>query len=210
MKTMSHPTELTDYMNFQDLLEDEEKLVRETARAFVNEKVMDIIDEHAQKEIEFAWVAGAFGGAKKAVTYKAGEKKNDEALSRRYAALCDIYVMDAFGTAHRAQASTHGAGQFAPVACAGPLLAGELDALGKSLIRETAYPGVWWLEHRNTEGEIVGRYIEITRSPEILMSQDADIGAGRAEHLRRRRQVSDEHSLAFTFFDRLLGATVDD
>jgi len=57
----------------------------------------------------------------------------------------------------------------------------ELDALGKSLIRETAYPGVWWLEHRNTEGEIVGRYIEITRSPEILMSQDADIGAGRAK-----------------------------
>ena len=59
-------------------------------------------------------------------------------------------------------------------------LSAELDALGKSLIRETAYPGVWWVEHRNTEGEIVGRYIEITRSPEILMSQDADIGAGRA------------------------------
>ena len=57
----------------------------------------------------------------------------------------------------------------------------ELDALGKSLIRETAYPGVWWVEHRNTEGELVGRYIEITRSPEILMSQDADIGAGRAK-----------------------------
>ena len=57
----------------------------------------------------------------------------------------------------------------------------ELDALGKSLIRETAYPGVWWLEHRNTAGEVVGRYIEITRSPEILMSQDADIGAGRAK-----------------------------
>ncbi len=59
-------------------------------------------------------------------------------------------------------------------------LTAELDALGKSLIRETAYPGVWWLEHRNTAGEIVGRYIEITRTPEILMSQDADIGAGRA------------------------------
>ena len=57
----------------------------------------------------------------------------------------------------------------------------ELDALGKSLIRETAYPGVWWVEHRNTAGELVGRYIEITRSPEILMSQDADIGAGRAK-----------------------------
>ena len=59
-------------------------------------------------------------------------------------------------------------------------LSAELDALGKSIIRETAYPGVWWVEHRNTGGEVVGRYIEITRSPEILMSQDADIGAGRA------------------------------
>ncbi|MGB0846658.1 MAG: phosphoglycerate kinase [Thiolinea sp.] len=67
------------------------------------------------------------------VRFNAGEKKNDEALARQYAALCDVYVMDAFGTAHRAQASTHGAGQYAPVACAGPLLAGELDALGKAL-----------------------------------------------------------------------------
>jgi phosphoglycerate kinase len=67
------------------------------------------------------------------VRFNRGEKKNDETLSRQYAALCDIYVMDAFGTAHRAQASTHGAGQFAPAACAGPLLAGELDALGKAL-----------------------------------------------------------------------------
>jgi phosphoglycerate kinase len=67
------------------------------------------------------------------VRFNPGEKKNDEALSKQYAALCDIYVMDAFGTAHRAQASTHGAGQFAPVACAGPLLAGELEALGKAL-----------------------------------------------------------------------------
>ncbi|MFQ5581867.1 MAG: phosphoglycerate kinase [Mariprofundaceae bacterium] len=67
------------------------------------------------------------------VRFNKGEKKNDEALSRQYAALCDVYVMDAFGTAHRAQASTHGAGQFAPTACAGPLLAGELEALGKAL-----------------------------------------------------------------------------
>jgi len=67
------------------------------------------------------------------VRFNKGEKKNDEALSKAYAALCDIYVMDAFGTAHRAQASTHGAGQFAPAACAGPLLAGELEALGKAL-----------------------------------------------------------------------------
>ena len=67
------------------------------------------------------------------VRFNVGEKKNDETLSKQYAALCDVYVMDAFGTAHRAQASTHGAGQFAPTACAGPLLAGELEALGKAL-----------------------------------------------------------------------------
>ena len=67
------------------------------------------------------------------VRFNKGEKANDEALSKQYAALCDVYVMDAFGTAHRAQASTHGAGTYAPVACAGPLLAGELEALGKAL-----------------------------------------------------------------------------
>ena len=67
------------------------------------------------------------------VRFNRGEKKNDEELSKKYASLCDIYVMDAFGTAHRAQASTHGAGTYAPVACAGPLLAGELEALGKAL-----------------------------------------------------------------------------
>ena len=62
-----------------------------------------------------------------------GEKEDDEALSKKMASLCDIYVMDAFGTAHRAECSTHGVGKFAPVACAGPLLAAELDALGKAL-----------------------------------------------------------------------------
>jgi len=67
------------------------------------------------------------------IRFNRGEKKNDTELSRKYAALCDIYVMDAFGTAHRAQASTHGVGQFAPVACAGPLLAAELEALGNAL-----------------------------------------------------------------------------
>ncbi|RKS85940.1 phosphoglycerate kinase [Orbus hercynius] len=67
------------------------------------------------------------------VRFNKGEGKDDEVLSKKYAALCDIYVMDAFGTAHRAQASTHGAGKFAPIACAGPLLAAELDALGKAL-----------------------------------------------------------------------------
>lgn len=67
------------------------------------------------------------------VRFNKGEKKDDEALSKKYAALCDVYVMDAFGTAHRAQASTHGVGKFAPIACAGPLLSAELEALGKAL-----------------------------------------------------------------------------
>jgi phosphoglycerate kinase len=67
------------------------------------------------------------------VRFNVGEKANDEGLARRMAGLCDIFVMDAFGTAHRAQASTEGVGRFAPVACAGPLLAGELDALGRAL-----------------------------------------------------------------------------
>jgi len=67
------------------------------------------------------------------VRFNAGEKKDNEDLARKYADLCDVFVMDAFGTAHRAQASTHGVGKFAPVACAGLLLAEELDALGKAL-----------------------------------------------------------------------------
>ena len=67
------------------------------------------------------------------VRFNVGEKKNDETLAKKLAALCDVYVMDAFGTAHRAQASTHGVGVYADVACAGPLLAAELDALGKAL-----------------------------------------------------------------------------
>ena len=75
------------------------------------------------------------------VRFNKGEKKDDEALSKKYAALCDVFVMDAFGTAHRAQASTHGIGKFADVACAGPLLAAELDALGKAL-KEPARPMV--------------------------------------------------------------------
>ncbi|RPJ48901.1 MAG: phosphoglycerate kinase [Betaproteobacteria bacterium] len=62
-----------------------------------------------------------------------GEKKNDEALARKMAALCDVYVNDAFGTAHRAEATTYGIAKFAPVACAGPLMAAELDALGRAL-----------------------------------------------------------------------------
>ena len=67
------------------------------------------------------------------VRFNAGEKSDDEGLARKMAALCDVYVMDAFGTAHRAQASTHGVAKFAAVSCAGPLLAGELEALGKAL-----------------------------------------------------------------------------
>ena len=67
------------------------------------------------------------------VRFNKGEKKDEESLSRAYAALCDVYVMDAFGTAHRAQASTHGVARFAPDACAGPLLAAELEALEKAL-----------------------------------------------------------------------------
>jgi phosphoglycerate kinase len=65
--------------------------------------------------------------------FNVGEKKDDEGLARKIAALCDVYVNDAFGTAHRAEATTHGVARFAPVACAGPLLAAELDALGKAL-----------------------------------------------------------------------------
>ncbi|MFZ9406453.1 MAG: phosphoglycerate kinase [Burkholderiaceae bacterium] len=65
--------------------------------------------------------------------FNVGEKKDDETLSRRMAALCDVYVNDAFGTAHRAEATTHGIARYAPVACAGPLMAAELDALGRAL-----------------------------------------------------------------------------
>jgi len=67
------------------------------------------------------------------VRFNSGEKKNTDTLAQEYAALCDIFVMDAFGTAHRAQGSTHGVAKFARIACAGPLLAAELDALGKAL-----------------------------------------------------------------------------
>ena len=69
------------------------------------------------------------------VRFNKGEKKDDETLARRMAALCDVFVMDAFGTAHRAEASTHGVARFAPIACAGPLLVGELEALERALAR---------------------------------------------------------------------------
>lgn len=67
------------------------------------------------------------------VRFNVGEKSNDDALAKKLASLCDVFVMDAFGTAHRAQASTHGVAKYAPKACAGPLLTAELDALGKAL-----------------------------------------------------------------------------
>ena len=67
------------------------------------------------------------------VRFNKGEKANDPELAKKYAALCDVFVMDAFGTAHRAQASTYGVAEYAPVACAGPLLVAELEALGKAL-----------------------------------------------------------------------------
>lgn len=67
------------------------------------------------------------------VRFNVGEKSNADELAKQYASLCDVFVMDAFGTAHRAQASTEGVSKFAPVACAGPLLANELDALGKAI-----------------------------------------------------------------------------
>jgi len=75
------------------------------------------------------------------VRFNEGEKKDNETLAKKYAALCDVFVMDAFGTAHRAQASTHGAGKFAPTACAGLLLSNELDSLAKALA-EPARPMV--------------------------------------------------------------------
>ena len=103
--------------------------------------VADYIGNLLGKEVRLIkdWVEGGFDVAEgelvilENVRFNKGEKKDDEALSKKMAALCDVYVMDAFGTAHRAQASTHGVGKFADVACAGPLLAGELDALGKAL-----------------------------------------------------------------------------
>ncbi|MGB0361331.1 MAG: phosphoglycerate kinase, partial [Endozoicomonas sp.] len=85
------------------------------------------------------WVEGDFDIADDELVildncrFNVGEGKDDEALARKMAALCDVYVMDAFGTSHRAQASTHGVGKFAAVACAGPLLVAELEALGKAM-----------------------------------------------------------------------------
>ncbi len=88
--------------------------------------------------LERDWLDGVEVDAGRAVLlencrFNTGEKKNDEGLSRRIAALCDVYVNDAFATAHRAEATTHGVARFAPVACAGPLMAAEIEALTKAL-----------------------------------------------------------------------------
>ena len=95
-----------------------------------------------QVRLEQSWTSGLELEAGEVVIlenvrFNPGEKKNDDTLAKAYANLCDIFVMDAFGTAHRAQASTHGVAKYAPVACAGPLLARELDALCKALAAPT-------------------------------------------------------------------------
>ena len=103
--------------------------------------VADYIADLLGKEVRLVkdWVEGGFDVADGELIilencrFNVGEGKDDEGISRKMAELCDVYVMDAFGTAHRAQASTHGVGKFAAVACAGPLLAAELEALGKAM-----------------------------------------------------------------------------
>ncbi|MGB1702767.1 MAG: phosphoglycerate kinase [Cycloclasticus sp.] len=94
--------------------------------------------------LEKDWIDGVKGEAGdiilcENVRFNVGEKADDASLAKKMAALCDVFVMDAFGTAHRAQASTHGVAKYAPIACAGPLLAAELEALGKALF-EPAKP----------------------------------------------------------------------
>ena len=103
-------------------------------------KVAERIAVHLGRPVPLAknWLEGGLAVAPGEIVLlencsgNVGEKANDEALSKRMAALCDIYVNDAFGTAHRAEATTHGIARFAPIACAGPLLAAELDALGRA------------------------------------------------------------------------------
>jgi phosphoglycerate kinase len=104
--------------------------------------VADVIANKLGKPVRLIrdWVDGGFKVAEGELVllencrFNKGEKKNNEELSKKYAALCDVFVMDAFGTAHRAEASTHGVAKFAPVAAAGILLTGELEALTKALL----------------------------------------------------------------------------
>ncbi len=112
----------------------------EYAEEFSLQPVADRLSELLTQTVrlEKDWLSGIKIQAGEAVLcenvrFNNGEKKNDRALGQQMAALCDIFVMDAFGTAHRAQASTHAVAEFAAIACVGPLLAGELDALSKAL-----------------------------------------------------------------------------
>jgi len=115
----------------------EGELTAKDSLAPIAARMTDLLGKPVRLQVD--WVDGGFDAAPGEVVLlencrgNKGEKKNDETLSKKMAALCDVYVNDAFGTSHRAQASTHGVAQFAPVACAGPLLAAELDALGKAL-----------------------------------------------------------------------------
>ncbi len=108
--------------------------------AFSLRPVADYLSQQLGQDVhlERRWLDGVEPAAGSVVLcenvrFNIGEKTDDESLAKRMAGLCEIFVMDAFGTAHRAQASTHGVARFAPTACAGPLLAGELDALSRAL-----------------------------------------------------------------------------
>ena len=110
----------------------------------VADHLSSLLDRPVRLEVD--WLDGIDASAGDVVLcenvrFNQGEKANDSQLAQQMAKLCDVFVMDAFGTAHRAQASTHGVAQYAPIACAGPLLTGELDALGKALM-EPAHPVV--------------------------------------------------------------------
>ena len=104
--------------------------------------VVDVISVKLNKPVRLIkdWVNGDFEVAAGELVvlencrFNVGEKKNNDALAQKYASLCDVFVMDAFGTAHRAEASTHGVAKFAPIACAGLLLSAELEALTKALL----------------------------------------------------------------------------
>ena len=103
----------------------------------VAERIAELLGQAV--ELKQNWVDGVAVAAGQVVVLEncrvnVGEKKNDDALAQKMAALCDIYVNDAFGTSHRAEATTHGIAKYAPIAVAGPLLAAELDALGKALL----------------------------------------------------------------------------
>lgn len=102
----------------------------------VADRLAELLDVPVQLQQD--WLAGVEPTAGSVslcenVRFNLGEKANDDALAKQLANLCDVFVMDAFGTAHRAQASTHGVAKYAPIACAGPLLSGELDALAQAL-----------------------------------------------------------------------------